>query len=252
MAEVHGSETRIYANGLDISTLFREADAGRDRELVDTTGFARTHTRHIAAPMGKGSIVASGMLEVDPVTGAREVKDMLDAAGDSTAGDSIVVWMGRDTVVGDPGFAVIGSIPAGRVKQPLQDVVQTSFQADANRSVWVQSLHPLAARTAAHNGDALDNAASSAYGGVALATVTELTGTAVLALKVQHSTDGATWVDLATFDAIDAAAVAARYRDAVVVSGTVNRFLRAQLTVTSGVLTSVTFAVQFGRYTTIR
>jgi hypothetical protein len=256
MAETHGSHTRIYAGGLDISGLFRDVEAGRTRELVDVTAFGDTADASIVSPIVAGDLTASGMLEVDLQTGARPIKDMLDAAGQSLTGETIIVSMLRDTTLGDPGFALIGSTTNNHVKSLLSDVVQTTFDAKANRSAWVKSLHPLAARTAAHTTTGLDNAALSSYGGVGVLAVTAISGSSpVLTFKIQHSSDSTNgvdgaWVDLATFDTVNAAAVTARYHDHQVVAGTVNRWLRITMAVTSGSLTSCTFTAQFGRYTT--
>lgn len=256
MAEIHGSETRIYANGLDISSLFREAEWGRSRELVDTTAFSDTADSMIPSPVSAGDLNAAGMWELDPDTGVQVVKDMLDASADNLDGDSVIVCMSRDTTIGDDGFLLIGSATNHRVKQPLKDVVQTTFEAKANRSLDVKALHPLAARTAAHTTTGLDNGAPSTFGGVGALTVTALTGTTpVLAAKLQHSSDSTdgidgAWVDLVSFDTINAAAVAAGYASTGVVTGTVNDWVRLVMTVSSGSLTSTTLACQFGRYTT--
>lgn len=258
MAEIHGSNTRIYANGLDISGLFREAEWGRTRDLVDTTAFGDTNDTSFASPISSGDLNAAGMLEVDPITGVQAVKTMLDASNDLAGPTSVVVVMTRDTTIGDDGFALVGSMTNHRVKQPLKDVVQTTFDAKANRALEVKSLHPLAARTAAFSTVGLDNSVSSAFGGVGVLTVTAISGTSpVLTAKLQHSsdtTDGVdgTWVDLATFATINTAGVTARYADVQVVAPatTVNKRVRLNLAVTSGSLSSVTFSAQFGRYTT--
>lgn len=257
MAEIHGSNTRIYANGTDISGLFREAEWGRTRDIIDTTAFGDTADTGFASPISGGDLTAAGMLEVDPSTGARVVKDMLDASNELAGATSVVVCMTRDTTIGDDGFALIGSMTNHRVKQPLKDVVQTTFDAKATRALDVKALQPLAAQTAAYSTVGLDNTTSTAFGGVGVLTVTALSGTTpVLTAKLQHSsdtTDGVdgTWVDLATFATINAAAVAAGYADVQVVApGTVNKRVRLNLAVTSGSLTSVTLTAQFGRYTT--
>lgn len=256
MAEIHGASTRIYANGLDISALFREAEWGRTRELVDTTAFSDTNDSMIPSPVSAGDLSAAGMWELDESTGAQAIKDMLDDSADNLLGTSVIVCMSSDTAIGDDGFLLIGSATNHRVKQPLKDVVQTSFEAKANRSLDVKALHPLAARTAAHTTTGLSNTVLSSYGGVGALTVTALSGsTPVLAAKLQHSSDSTNgidgaWVDLVSFATINAAAVTAGYASTGVVTGTVNKYVRLVVTVSSGSLTSATFACQFGRYTT--
>lgn len=255
MPEIHGSNTRIYANGLDISNLFQEAEWGRSRELVDTTAFTDTADTMIPSPVSAGDLNASGMWEIDHATGVQVVKDMLDASNDNLLGTSVVVCMTRDTTIGDDGFLLIGSTTNHRVKQPLKDVVRTTLEAKANRSLDVKSLHPLAARTAAHTTVGIDHGSATTYGGAAALTVTALSGTTpVLAAKLQHSSDSTNgvdgaWVDLASFATINAASVAAGYASTITPTGTINDWVRLVVTVSSGSLTSTTFACQFGRYT---
>ena len=79
-------------------------------------------------------------------------------------------------------------------------------------------------------------------GGVAYLNVTGVTGTSPnIVVKVQHSTNNSTWVDLATFTA--ATAIGAQR---IPVSGTVNRYLRTLWTVT-GTTPSLTFTASFAR-----
>lgn len=254
MAETHGSHTRIYANGRDISSAFKEAEFGRGRELVDTTAFGDSADTKLASPIVGGDLNAAGMLQTSS-GGVNTIQDMLNAANALLTGESVVVGMLRDTTAGDRGFALLGSITNNRVKAPLSDVVATSFDAKAKRALWVKSIHPLAARTAAHTTTGIDNGAATDYGGAGVLQVTALSGTnPVLACKLQDSADSTngvdgTWADLVTFDAINAAGVAAGYADVQVATGTVDDWIRLVLTVSSGSLTSVTFAAQFGRYT---
>jgi hypothetical protein len=256
MAEIHGSLTRIYANGIDISSLFREAEYGRTRALVNTEAFGATSDAFIPSPASAGDLSAAGMLDVDPDTGAQAVKDMLDASAASLTGTSVIVAMSSDAAIGDDGFALVGSMQQHRVKQPLKDVVQTTFEATANRSAWVKALHPLAARTTAYSSVGLDAGALSSYGGLGTLIVTAISGASpVLTAKLQHSSDSTNgvdgaWVDLGTFASITTASVAAGYGDhELVADGTVNRWLRVNVAVTSGSLTSCTFHCAFGRYT---
>jgi hypothetical protein len=258
VSEIHGSEARVYAGGLDISSLFREMEAGRSRELVDTTAFGDTADTHIDSPIVAGDMTAAGMLDVDPSTGAHTILEMLEAANALTSGDHIVVAMMRDTTIGDPGFGMSGSQQQLRVKNPMKDVAQTSFAAKANQSAWVRSLHPLGAETDEFDAVGYDAGADSDYGGIGFLTVTAISGSSpVLSAKIQHSSDSTdgedgTWVDLLAFDAINTAGVAARYADAQSTTDTVNQWTRLSVAITSGTLTSVTLAAQFGRYTSNR
>ncbi|HKJ93967.1 MAG TPA: hypothetical protein VJ957_12430, partial [Longimicrobiales bacterium] len=97
--------------------------------------------------------------------------------------------------------------------------------------------------TAAADGTSHDGGASTAYGAQAYLQVTAFTGTDVT-VKVQHSTDNATWADLITFAQTTAAHTFGR--SSVANTATVDRYVRA-VTVTTGGFTSVSFAVVFCR-----
>lgn len=258
MSDVHGSEARLYLSGVDISSQFRESEAGRMRGMVDATCYGDASSTHVVDPFGNGMINAEGILAADQVTGARPIQDAIETAGNVLTGDEIVVLMHRDVAVGDNGFLVVGTVHENTVTSMTKDVAKTKFAAQANRSLWGRALHPKAARTAAYTTVGLVETAATAFGGVGILQVFAMTGTTpVLAAKLQHSIDttngvDGTWVDLGTpFAAINAANVLAGYADQEVIAGTVNKGTRLVLTVTSGTLTSVTFAAQFGRYTAI-
>ena len=91
-----------------------------------------------------------------------------------------------------------------------------------------------------------DNAASSANGGTGYLQVTDLTlgGYTSITVKMQDSPDDSVWSDLITFTAV----TADEFAQAVEVEGTVDRYLRAELTLNgSGSSESITLLVAFER-----
>ena len=103
-------------------------------------------------------------------------------------------------------------------------------------------VHAHTAETATGNSTSVDNGASSTNGGVASLHVTAVTGTTPsLTVKVQHSSDNSTFVDLITFTAANAAGSQRR-----TVSGTVNRYVRETHTL-SGTSPNFTYAAAFAR-----
>jgi len=88
------------------------------------------------------------------------------------------------------------------------------------------------------NGATFDGGAGTSGGALAVLQVSSVTGGGVT-VKVQHSTDGSTWADLATFTAASSTT-----SQRVTVAGTVNRYLRATWTQTA---TSASFAVTLSR-----
>jgi hypothetical protein len=107
-------------------------------------------------------------------------------------------------------------------------------------------LHGLTSETATANNTAVDNAVLSSNGGVGHLQVTAKTDTvAVWTVKIQHSVDNSTWVNLVTFTNVSNRALAAGAQR-IEVTGTVNRYLRAQCTLVSGT-TAITPLVAFAR-----
>lgn len=109
-------------------------------------------------------------------------------------------------------------------------------------------LHPKTARAAAGNSDlnSVDNAASSANGGVGYLFVPTVTlgGYTSWTVKIRHSVDNATFVDLITFTIVTVAPVAVR----ATVAGTVNRYLATAWSLQgAGAAPSITPVVGFSR-----
>lgn len=129
-----------------------------------------------------------------------------------------------------------------RVSGPGELVERTWRFASDDRPGLGYVLLPRAARTTSGNGTSKDDTASSSNGATAILHCTAASGTSpTLAVKVQHSADNSTWADLITFTTLTAAGAERK-----VVSGTVNRYVRAIWTI-GGTSPSFTFAVTFAR-----
>jgi hypothetical protein len=132
------------------------------------------------------------------------------------------------------------------VSSPVGDVVSVSYDAQADGGIdYGVSLAALGAVVATTSGTAVDNAASSANGGLAQLHVTANSWNANATFKVQHSADNSTWADLATFTVV-ATTVTTSERVAVSAGTTVNRYLRAQVTLAAGT-GSITYQTSFAR-----
>lgn len=90
----------------------------------------------------------------------------------------------------------------------------------------------------------VDHGASTAFGGVAYLHVFSI-GSGTATVKVQHSSDNATYADLITFTAATAATFERKLTAAI--TTTVNRY--TSITVT-GTFTNLVYAVNFMRYVT--
>ena len=157
---------------------------------------------------------------------------------------------------------VVCVAPSGGTAGANVTLFEGGFGAEVERLIEKEGLHKLncsynvsgaveegkvvealAAQTATGNSASLDNSASSASGGSAYLQVTAKSGTSpTMAVKVQHSADDATFVDLITFTT--ASDITAERKT---VSGTVNRYLRVNRTVGGSSTPSMTYVVMFAR-----
>jgi hypothetical protein len=141
------------------------------------------------------------------------------------------------------------------VSSPVADV--TSISADfnasaetANQTYGIRNGVMLTAGGSIAFGSlgnlsSVDNSASSTAGGMANLHVTANTITGgSTTIKVQHSADNSTFVDLITFTAVSASTTTKEFS---AVTGTVNRYIRATAS-TAGSAGAITFNIVFSRF----
>jgi hypothetical protein len=163
----------------------------------------------------------------------------VQAAFDSGSVTNALIALGGLTI-GVPGYA--GRIWQAQYEQGAAfDGLVTfggSLQVDGG---WERaiSLHALAAETGTGAYASVDNSAGTTAGGAGYIFVTAQSGTAGV-VKIQHSTDNMIWTDLITFSGLSGTS-----STRTAVTGTVNRYVRANLTTAS---TSITFQVSFARF----
>lgn len=238
MAFVAGKSTRVLVNERSFSAKLRRVGWTHSRAYGEATAFGDDGDKFIPG-LRSGSLTLEGMFEgVDGVDGEL-------FTGGLTASDN-----GFLATVAPEGFAVgkrtlqaVGDVQGYNIPASVSETV--GFTVDCMPDDGVDegvSLHDLTAETATANGTSVDNAASSADGGVGVLHVTAASGgTPSATVKIQHSVDAVAWVDLVTFTAATAAT-----SERKVVSGTVNRHVRAQWTI-AGTTPSFTFVVAFAR-----
>jgi len=97
--------------------------------------------------------------------------------------------------------------------------------------------------TSPTNGTTVDGTAATTAGGFAAMFVTANTRNGAVTVKVQHSVDGTTWVDKATFTAVSATQLASQV---IPLTGTINRYTRVVVTL-AGSTGSATVTVALSR-----
>ena len=237
MATSHGKSATIFANGFNLSTFLNSVTVTGTADSAETSTFGTTSKSYIPGLLD-GTMSLAGFY--DGATNA-DIDILNNALGNATA--SIVTHFPQGDTFGNDGWGFSAFDTSLAIDTNLGGAA--AIGSDLQSSVGAEllySLHALGAETAASNSISVDNAASSALGGVGYLHVTAFSGTNIV-IKVQHSTDDSAWVDLITFTTVTAVNAKERVRTAALTT-TVNRYTR---TIWTGTFTSVTFVVGFGR-----
>lgn len=241
MAFVHGKNTTVLFKATDLSRFFNDSTTSRSVETAETTTYqADESAKSYIVGHADGTISLSGLFDGD--VGA--VDDVLTTQL-GVDGVNPVLVAPAILSIGLRGHIADVDQTSHEVANPIADVVSTSAEFQATGGIGsAVVLHALGAETSSTNSASVDNAASTAQGGVAQLHVVANTRNGVVTVKVQHSSDNSTWVDLATFSNVSASTTTSE-RVSVAV-GTVNRYLRAISTV-GGSTGSISYAVAFAR-----
>lgn len=233
MPFVHGKDTRVLVNELAASSKLRAVTINNSRALGEVPCFGDEGEKFIPG-LRSGTLTLEGPFEDNTLYTEFQ-------AANGTDNGLLVSAAPSGFAVGRPVATAIGDLSSHEITSPVSDPVGWTVEAQADDLVdFGVSLHDLTAETATGNGTSVDNAASSANGGIGVLHVTAYSGLTSVVFKIQHSTDNSVWVDLITFTTVTAVT-----SERIAVSGTVNRYTRLIWTATgSG---SVTFAGAFAR-----
>jgi hypothetical protein len=237
MAFAHGSRAKFFLHDRDLSTYLKSAGVSREADTAETSTLGDTDKKFVAG-LKSGSFPLEGFL--DPAVGA--VEALLRAQ----LGNQIVaLYLPQGDALGNFGHAALATLKSDEVGTDIGDAGTVAAELEATDEVdRISDLHPLGAENATGNGTGVDNGASTANGGAGFLIVTANDRNGTTVVKVQHSSDGSTWVDLVTFTTVNAATVPVGER--IQVAGTVNRHLRVTRTI-GGSTGSITFLAAFGR-----
>lgn len=242
MGKYHGSLARLYIRGYDFSSAFVELTSVAECQSVESSGFGDTGEDFTFDPRLMSRL--SGQGHVDAADGETLSHDVLDALKGVQDG-SHVIHMFRDTTLGDPGVVIAGTIPKHEVSMPHREVAACQIEAISNNGYLpVESLAPKGSVTEDTDGSRLDNTVATDNGFESFLQVFAIEGTdPEVTIKVQEDDNDDSWADQVTHTVVTAAGVTAGYQDRQSATGTIQRGLRYSLAVTSGSLTSITFAL---------
>jgi hypothetical protein len=236
MATLHGKNSVVLFKQFNLTGYFNSADTSATVETAESTTFGSSAKSYIVG-LRDGTISLQGLFD-----GAADAVDEVIRGTLASETDPILTFAPKAAAIGDKcQMAAVKSVNYS-ISSPVADVVSITadFQCSGGLDHGV-ILHPLGAETGTVNSASVDNAAASTNGGVGHlhATLVDVTSATI---KIQHSTDNSVWVDLITFTALSGTTETS---ERTAVTGTVNRYLRFQISAFTG--TSATVAGAFAR-----
>jgi hypothetical protein len=209
---------------------------------------------HDASVLGTGSRIkqpglkhatASANVFLDGTVDTGSYDILTDRYGGETAG--MISYAPAGFGLGNPVLSMYARQVSIAPKSLIDDLstIDMSAEAAEDAADLGVSLHAHSAETASTDSTSVDNAEATTNGGVASIHVPAISGTdtPTLTPKIQHSSNGSTWVDLVSFTALTAIG---KQRIEVAAGTTVNRYLRTS-SVIAGTNPSFTYVTSFAR-----
>lgn len=232
----HGKDATVFANGYNLSGYLNSVTVSGEADVAEVSTLGSDDKAYIPG-MRDATLSAEGFYA--GATG--DIDEFLESRLGSTTTWTVVM---TPDAVGALAYCVRSVDTSYEIGAEIGAAVAVTAEGQITEGrEAARVLHPLGAETATGDDTAVDNGASSANGLSAYLHVTDVSGTTpTLDVKVQHSADNSTWVDLATF----AQVTSSNSYERVAVTGTVNRYLRAQYTI-AGTTPEFTFHMAAAR-----
>jgi hypothetical protein len=233
----HGKRTAVLMNGTNMSPFLNEATTTQEIETAETTTFGDLDKTYIAG-LADGTISTSGLF--DGSAGASNAV-LSGAIGQD---DNTFTVLPEGATRGLRSVIANGELTSYEVSSPVGDVVAISAEVQADGGL-LQGVALTGLENVGASGEvtSVDGGSSSNSGGLFNMHVVTNTHDGNTTLKVQHSADNSTFVDLVTFTNVSASTTVG---ESITSTGTVNRYLRASH-VLGGASGSVTYHISAAR-----
>lgn len=239
--KIGANRGRVLIGGRSYSADVRSVTVAATADPVDVTTLASTGREHILGDVA-ATVSLDGMFDTSAAAGGQH------ATFESTLGAvdyTPVTVAPAGFTPGNPCWSMDARHGAYMIAGKVGDAVAWRAEMTGEgQTDFGESLQDLTAVTATGNGATVDGSAGTTDGAGLTLHVTANDRDGDTTIKVQHSTDGTTWADLATFAAVAAGDTTA---ERVATTGTVARYLRAVRTL-AGTTGSVTFTVTAARH----
>jgi hypothetical protein len=233
MTAVHGKNTQVMLDALDISGYLNTADFNVEVDTADTSVFMATWKTALTGQIG-GKLEAQGYY--DPLL-TKFTPAML-----STAGSVLTYGPGGLDTIGDPARLIPVLSTSYGETSPVGGVVGFKWAVMADAGIGFGAvLHPLGTDATTTNGAERDDAAATASGWQAHLHVTACSGSWVV--KLQDAAVSNTYSDV-TLGAFTAATGATQQRlTSAAATTALRRYVRYVATGTG----SITFSLSYAR-----
>ena len=233
----HGKNTKVLANNYDLSAYFSESSVSQSAETGETTTYGSSAKSYIIG-LTDSTMSLKGFFD-----GAVGAVDEIIAAALAT--DNEFITVAPEGLAAGSRVTTFNSILTSyEVTSPVADVVSISLEGQTtDRMDRGVSLYNLTATSATGFSTSVDNAILTSNGGVGQIHVPTNTRNGSSTIKIQHSADNSTWVDLITFTVVPTITTTS---ERIAVTGVVNRYLRVNHTI-AGTTGSITYHANFAR-----
>jgi hypothetical protein len=224
-------------NGTDMSPFLNEATETRTIETAETTTFADSDKTYITG-LADGTVSTSGLFD----SSAGASNDVLTGAIGQE--DNTFTVLPAGATAGARSVIANGQLTSYDVTSPVADVVSISAEIQADGGLFSGfALNGLTNTGTSASLTGINTGGSSSGGGLFNLHVVANTRDGAATVKVQHSADNVTWVDLVTFSSISASV---KDGESITSTGTVNQYLRAAHSL-AGSSGSITYHVSAAR-----
>jgi hypothetical protein len=233
----HGKRTVVLLNGTDMSPFLNEATQTDEIEVAETTTFADADKTYMMG-LTDGTISTSGLF--DATAGASDAVLRGLIADD----DNTFTVLPEGATAGTRSIIANGQLTSYEISSPVGDVVAISAEIQADGGLFSgRALNGLTNSGTSASLTSVDWSAGTVTGGLFNLHLVSNTRDGAATVRVQHSVDNSTWVDLVSFTSISASTVSG---ESITSTGTVNRYLRAAHTL-AGSSGSITYHVSAAR-----
>ena len=232
MAFIAGKNSGVLFGAFDLTSYFNSFSCSRDTNAISTTMFGDDNESYIAG-IDTSQIDISGLFD----GGTDAVDEELANAFSVTTATPLTVFQ-NGTTAGEPCVLLDSKIQNYTIDSSVSDAVAVSSSFTGDNFGRGLSLYALTDTSATATTTAVDFGSSTTFGGQAFIHITAHSS-ANIAVKLQSSADNSSFADVT---AGGFTAITGTGSERIAPTGTINRYVRLVITVTSG---SATFQVSF-------